>query len=152
MLERADKLLNIHEIIKLIPHRYPLLLIDRVVHYSEESLDAIKNVTANEPCFLGHFPGYAVMPGVLIVEALAQAGAILAHLRVQRSPEDCLFFLAGMDNAKFKQMVFPGDQLLLSVHIVGNKGDFWKIHGEAKVKDKRVCSVDILSALRKVNQ
>jgi 3-hydroxyacyl-[acyl-carrier-protein] dehydratase len=148
----GNKTLTIHEVIKFLPHRYPFLMIDKVIDYEEMSLKAIKNVTVNEPYFMGHFPENAVMPGVLITEAMAQAGAILAYLKTKSSPKDFLFFLAGIDNAKFKQMVLPGDQLLLEVEIVGNKGNFWKIHGEAKVEGKLVCSVDILSAMRKVTQ
>ncbi|MCS5711164.1 3-hydroxyacyl-ACP dehydratase FabZ [Candidatus Berkiella aquae] len=145
-----SRVLNIHELIKMLPHRYPFLMIDKVLEYTEESLVGVKNVTMNEPCFMGHFPENPVMPGVLITEALAQAGAILAYLKTGSSPKEHLFFLAGIDNAKFKQMVIPGDQLILDVQIVGNKGNFWKIHGEAKVDGKLVCSVDILSAMRKL--
>lgn len=148
----SSKMLNIHEVIKLIPHRYPFLMVDKVLDHEESSLCAIKNVTVNEPFFTGHFPDNAVMPGVMIIEALAQTAAILAYLKTQTSPKEYLFFLAGIDNAKFKQIVIPGDQLLLDVTIVGSKGTFWKIHGEAKVDGKLVCSVDILSAMRKVSQ
>jgi 3-hydroxyacyl-[acyl-carrier-protein] dehydratase len=91
------------------------------------------------------------MPGVLIIEALAQAGAILAFLKAQSTPKEHIFFLAGIDNAKFKQVVLPGDQLTLEVVITGNKANFWKIHGDATVDGKLVCSVDILSAMRKTN-
>lgn len=147
----SSKLLNIHELIKMLPHRYPFLMIDKVLEYTEESLLGVKNVTMNEPCFTGHFPDNPVMPGVLIIESLAQAGAILAYLKTKSSPKEHLFFLAAVDNAKFKQMVIPGDQLMLDVQIVGNKGNFWKIHGEAKVDGKLVCSVDILSAMRKLS-
>lgn len=152
MTIESSKLLTVHEIIKMLPHRYPFLMIDKVLEYTEESLVGVKNVTVNEPCFMGHFPENPVMPGVLITEAIAQAGAILAYLKSKSSPRDYLFFLAGVDNAKFKQMVIPGDQLILEVQIVGNKANFWKIHGEAKVDGKLVCSVDILSAMRKVSQ
>ncbi len=144
------KTLTIHEVIKLLPHRYPFLMVDKVLDYTENSLRAIKNVTMNEPCFMGHFPENPVMPGVLITEALAQAGAILAYTKTKSSPRDNIFFLAGIDNAKFKQIVSPGDQLLLEVVITGNKANFWKIHGEATVDGKIVCSVDILSAMRKL--
>lgn len=123
-----------------------------MINHDESSLTALKNVTINEPFFTGHFPDYAVMPGVLITEAIAQAAAILAYVKTQTSPKEHLFFLAGMDNAKFKQMVIPGDQLILTVEVRGSKSHFWKIHGEAKVEGKLVCSVDILSAMRKVSQ
>jgi 3-hydroxyacyl-[acyl-carrier-protein] dehydratase len=147
-----DKILRIGEIVKYLPHRYPFLLVDKVVDYTDMYLRAIKNVTANEPFFQGHFPDNPVMPGVLITEALAQAGAILAYIKAKSSPRDYIFYLAGIDNAKFKQMVLPGDQLELEVNIVGNKGHFWKIHGDAKVDGKLVCSVDILSAMRNLTQ
>lgn len=143
--------LEVSEIIKLLPHRYPFLLVDRVIDYTDgESLHAIKNVTMNEPFFTGHFPGNPVMPGVLLIESLAQAGAILAYISTKSSPEDSIFYLASMDNAKFKQMIKPGDQLNLHVQITNRKKSFWKIYGEAKVDGQVVCSVEILSAMRKV--
>lgn len=143
--------LCVQEVIQLLPHRYPFLMVDKVIDYQENALQAIKNVTVNEPMFTGHFPDNPVMPGVMIIEALAQAGAILAYTKTQSSPKDFLFFLASIDNVKFKQIVSPGDSLRLEVEIVGNKASFWKIHGEAKVNDKVVCSLDILSAMRKVD-
>ena len=146
-----NKRLTVHEIIKLLPHRYPFLMVDKVIDYDDSSLKAAKNVTVNEPYFMGHFPENAVMPGVLICEALAQAGAILAYLKTKSSPKDNLFYLAGIDNAKFKQIVLPGDQLILDVALVGKKGNFWKIHGEATVDGKIACSLDILSAMREMN-
>ncbi len=151
MLSEANKILTIHEIIKLLPHRYPFLMVDRVLNYNEMALKAVKNVTANEPCFMGHFPENPVMPGVMITEALAQAGAILAYTKTKSSPAEHIFFLAAVDNAKFKQMVIPGDQMILDVEITGHKANFWKIHGEATVEGKIVCSLDILSAMRKVS-
>lgn len=150
MPESLQKILSVHDVIKLLPHRYPFLMIDRVLDYTENSLHAVKNVTVNEPCFTGHFPENPVMPGVMITEALAQAGAILAYLKTKSNYKENIFFLAGIDNAKFKQIVSPGDQLHLEVEITGNKANFWKIHGEAKVDGKIVCSLDILSAMRKL--
>lgn len=150
MSQEGDKQLTVHEVIKLMPHRYPFLLIDKVLDYEPNSLRALKNVTVNEPFFTGHFPDNPVMPGVLITEALAQAGAILAYLKANSTPRDHLFFLAGINNAKFKQIVQPGDQLILSVAIMNNKGSFWKISGEARVEEKVVCSLEILSAMRNV--
>lgn len=149
-LDRKELASN--EVIKYLPHRYPFLMVDKVIDYQENTLQAVKNVTVNEPYFTGHFPENAVMPGVLIVESLAQAAAILAYLKTKSSPRDQLFYLAGIDDAKFKQMVLPGDQLILSVEVVGNKSNFWKIQGEASVEGKMVCSVKILSALRKTSQ
>ena len=92
-----------------------------------------------------------VMPGVMITESIAQAGAILAYLKAQSTPKEDIFYLAGINNAKFKQMVLPGDQLQLEVTILGNKSHFWKIRGEATVDGKLVCSLELLSAMRKAN-
>lgn len=147
----SERPLDTNEIIELLPHRYPFLLVDKVTDIVEgESLSAIKNVTINEPFFTGHFPGNPVMPGVLLVESLAQAGAILAYITTQTNPRDSIFYLASVDNAKFKQMVKPGDQLQLKVSIMMRKKSFWKIHGEATVDGQVACSVDILSAMGKV--
>jgi 3-hydroxyacyl-[acyl-carrier-protein] dehydratase len=146
-----DKKMGIQEVIQYLPHRYPFLMIDKVIDYElGQSLTAIKNVTINEPFFTGHFPDNAVMPGVLMVEALAQAGAILAYVSTKTKPSDYIFLLASADNAKFKQMVVPGDQLTLKVEIAGHKGHFWRIKGEASVDGVLACSVDIMSAMRKV--
>lgn len=146
-----DKMIGIQEVIQYLPHRYPFLMIDKVLDYElGKSLIAVKNVTINEPFFTGHFPDNAVMPGVMMVEALAQAGAILAYLTTKSKPSDYIFLLASVDNAKFKQMVVPGDQLKLKVEIRGHKGHFWRISGEASVDGTLACSVDIMSAMRKV--
>lgn len=146
-----NKQIGIQEVIQYLPHRYPFLMIDKVLDYElGKSLIAVKNVTINEPFFTGHFPDNAVMPGVMMVEALAQAGAILAYLTTQSKPSDYIFLLASVDNAKFKQMVVPGDQLKLKVEIGGHKGHFWRISGEASVDGVLACSVDIMSAMRKV--
>lgn len=150
VVEAGENTLNIQEIIKLLPHRYPFLLVDRVLQYDDNQLIALKNVTVNEPCFTGHFPDNPIMPGVLLIESLAQAGGILAYLKTQSSPREYLCYLASLENVKFKQMVLPGDQLTLEVKILNTKGTFWKIHGEAKVNQAVVCSLDILSAMRKV--
>ena len=143
------KPLRINDIIQYLPHRYPFLMIDKVLDYNETWLHAVKNVTVNEPYFTGHFPDNPVMPGVMITEAIAQAGAILAYLKANSTPQEDIFFLAGINNAKFKQMVIPGDQLSLMWTLLGNKGHFWKIRGEATVDGKVVCSLELLSAMRK---
>ncbi len=147
----GKKTMMIQEIIKFLPHRYPFLLVDRVLDYDDTTLTAIKNITVNEPCFTGHFPDNAVMPGVLIIEALAQAGAILAYLVKKTTPQTHLCYLASLDNVKFKRIVLPGDQLILNLEVKNTKGDFWKVHGEATVDGKLACSLDILSAMRKIN-
>lgn len=150
--EKSLSAMSIHEVIKFLPHRFPFLLIDKVIELKlGESILAVKNVTMNENFFQGHFPEQPVMPGVLIIEALAQAGGILAYQTTKTTPKDHLFYLASIESAKFKQMVLPGDTLHLHVHLRGNKANFWRIHGEAFVDGSLACSVDILSAMRKIN-
>jgi 3-hydroxyacyl-[acyl-carrier-protein] dehydratase len=145
---------EINKILHLLPHRYPFILVDRVIDYKPfEYLKAIKSVTINEPFFGGHFPGNPIMPGVLMLEALAQAGAILSNLsRVPKEGYEYLYFFAGIDNAKFKQVVTPGDQLRLEVTLLTQKRDFWRIHGEAFVGDKLACSADLMSAAKEVKK
>jgi 3-hydroxyacyl-[acyl-carrier-protein] dehydratase len=129
-------------------------LVDRVLGYEPFNyLTAIKNVTINEPFFEGHFPENPIMPGVLMLEALAQASAILSDL--SRSPKEgykFLYFFASIDNAKFKQVVSPGDQLRLEVKLVGQKRDFWRMRGEAYVGEKLACSADLMSAAKEVKR
>lgn len=143
---------DIIKILSLLPHRYPMLLVDKVLDYkAHEYLIAIKNVTANEPFFSGHFPGNPIMPGVLMLEALAQASALLSSLsRSAKEGYEFLYFFAGIDNAKFKQVVIPGDQLRLEVKFLGQKRDFWRMHAEAFVGDKLACSADLMSAAKEV--
>lgn len=144
--------IDIIRILDLLPHRYPFILVDRVLEYKEfDYLIATKNVTINEPFFMGHFPGNPIMPGVLMLEALAQASAILSNLsRSAKEGHEFLYFFAGIDNAKFKQVVTPGDQLRLEVKLVGQKRDFWRMHGEVFVGDKLVCSADLMSAAKEI--
>jgi 3-hydroxyacyl-[acyl-carrier-protein] dehydratase len=144
--------LDIHEILKHLPHRYPFLLIDRVTEYQPEShLIGYKNVTHNEPYFTGHFPQRPVMPGVLILEALAQATGILAFKTVDRIPdENSLYYFVGIDNARFKRVVEPGDQLILKVEYIKRMRGIWKFKGEASVDNEVVCSADIMCAEREV--
>ncbi len=143
---------DINKILNLLPHRYPFILVDRVLDYRVfDHLVAIKNVTVNEPFFMGHFPGNPIMPGVLMLEALAQASAILSNLsRTASEGHEFLYFFAGIDNAKFKQIVTPGDQLRLEVKLIGQKRAFWRLHGEAFVREKLVCSADLMSAAKEV--
>ncbi|STX50545.1 (3R)-hydroxymyristoyl-ACP dehydratase [Legionella busanensis] len=144
--------IDIIRVLELLPHRYPFILVDRVMEYKElDYLIAIKNVTINEPFFMGHFPGNPIMPGVMMLEALAQASAILSNLsRQPKEGHEFLYFFAGIDNAKFKQIVTPGDQLRLEVRLIGQKRDFWRMHGEAFVGDKLACSADLMSAAKEV--
>ena len=145
---------DIGQILKLLPHRYPFLLVDRVLDYKPfDFLTAIKNVTINEPFFQGHFPENPIMPGVLMLEALAQACGVLSDL--SRSPKEgykFIYFFASIDNAKFKHVVTPGDQLRLEVKLQMTKRDFWKMRGEAFVGDKLACSADLMSAAKEVQR
>ena len=145
--------MDIHEILKYLPHRYPMLLLDRILKIDMgHSLLALKNVTMNESFFNGHFPGRPVMPGVLMLEAMAQAGAVLAYKSTNCTPEDgVLYYFAGIDNARFRRIVEPGDQLQLEVTVLRSKRDIWKLSGSAYVGDELACSAEFLSA-RKTNK
>lgn len=144
--------LDIHEILKHLPHRYPFLLIDRVTECEPgKYLIGYKNVTYNEPYFTGHFPQRPVMPGVLILEALAQATGILAFRTVGKIPdENSLYYFVGVDNARFKQPVNPGDQLQLKVTYIKQKRGIWKFDGEALVDGNVVCSAELMCAEREM--
>ena len=145
---KSDTAISIDDIFTLLPHRYPFLLVDRVVEcLPPTSIHAFKNVKINENFFTGHFPEHPVMPGVLIIEALAQTGAILTYVAVQSTPKENIFYLASMDNIKFKRKVIPGDQLHLHVKLLSCKGVFRKYTGEAFVDDQLVCSAEILGAM-----
>ena len=139
-------IMDVQEVLKYLPHRYPFLLIDRVIEFnSGESLVALKNITINEDFFNGHFPQKPVMPGVLMIEALAQAGGVLAYKSTNTTPADgVLYYLAGVNKARFKRIVVPGDQLLLSVEMQKSKGALWKILGEATVDGELACSAELM--------
>lgn len=141
--------LDIHEVMKHLPHRFPFLLIDRVVsHVPGESLVALKNVTINEPFFTGHFPHRPVMPGVLILEAMAQATGILAFISTQTLPdENSLYFFAGIDKARFRKPVEPGDQMIIEVQLQRKMRNLWKFKGQAKVDGQLVTEAE-LSAVK----
>lgn len=143
----SDTAMDIYELMKYLPHRYPFLLIDRVLEiHAGKSLSAIKNVSNNEPFFTGHFPQRMIMPGVLILEALAQAGAILAYKSSEQLADNkSLYLLAGIDNARFKRVVIPGDQLKLDVVFDKIRRNFLKIQATASVDGETVCTADILS-------
>ena len=138
--------MNINEVKNFLPHRYPFLLIDRVIKFEiGKSLTAIKNVTFNEPQFTGHFPSQPIMPGVLIIEALAQATGILAFKsEVGKPREGQIYMLVGVDNARFKRIVEPGDQLRLEVEVMVVKRGIWKFKGIAYVEDKLVTSAELM--------
>lgn len=147
------KIMDIHEILKLLPHRHPFLLLDRVLDIEMgKSLVALKNVTMNEPFFAGHFPNRPVMPGVLILEAMAQAGAVLAYKSTNSTPADgVLYYFAGIDNARFRRVVEPGDQLRIEVKVLRSKRDIWKLEGSAFVGDELACSAEFMSARKQDN-
>lgn len=142
----TETTLNINDILRLLPHRYPFLLIDRVLDYKQgEFLRGYKNVTFNEPFFTGHFPQRPIMPGVMILESLAQATGLLAFRTVDRAANnDSLFFLVGIDKARFKRPVEPGDQLMLEVKFVNSKRGIWVFEGEATVDGKLAASAQIM--------
>jgi len=130
----------------VMPHRYPFLLIDRVLEMDEKTIRAVKNVTINEPHFLGHFPEVPVMPGVLIVEAMAQAGGFLL-LSQACDREDKLIYFTGIDKCRFRKPVVPGDQLIFEVEVVASRTNFAKIRGRALVDGAVVCEAEMMSAL-----
>jgi 3-hydroxyacyl-[acyl-carrier-protein] dehydratase len=138
--------MNIEEVLKYLPHRYPFLLIDRVLECEPmKSLVALKNVTMNEEFFGGHFPNHPVMPGVLVIEALAQSAAILAFKSLNRTPDDkSVVYFVGIDHARFKRPVFPGDQLILHSTLLLVKRGIWKFKCEAKVNDLVVTEAELM--------
>ncbi|MGB5298905.1 MAG: 3-hydroxyacyl-ACP dehydratase FabZ [Thiogranum sp.] len=145
--------MDVLEIQNLLPHRYPFLLIDRVIDFHEgQSLLGVKNVTVNEPFFQGHFPEKPVMPGVLILEALAQATGLLAFRTGNRgAARDSLYYLVGIDKARFKQPVEPGDQLRLSVELIKTRRGIWVFDTEATVDGKTAARAEIMCTERKID-
>jgi 3-hydroxyacyl-[acyl-carrier-protein] dehydratase len=144
-------LMDVTEIREYLPHRYPFLLVDRVVELQPgRSIVAYKNVTVNEPFFAGHFPDKPVMPGVLIVEALAQAAGILGFRTLDKKPADgSIYYLVGADNVRFKRPVVPGDRLQLEASVVTEKRGIWKFDCRASVDGELACEAGILCADRK---
>ena len=140
-------MLDITAIERILPHRYPFLLVDRVDEIGEERIVARKLVSRNEPFFDGHFPGHPVMPGVLIVEALAQAGALLAAHTVAFNPETHVVYFMAIDNARFRKPVVPGDRIELHVEVVKRKGDIWKEKGIARVDGEVVAEAEFMAIL-----
>ena len=140
--------LDINDVLRQLPHRYPFLLVDRVLEYQPgKSIRALKNVTYNEPYFIGHFPHRPVMPGVMIVEALAQAAGILAFRTVDVVPdENTRFYFAGIDKARFRKPVEPGDQLILNATLERQVRGIWKFATIAEVEGKEVASAEMLIA------
>ncbi len=142
--------MDINDILEHLPHRYPFLLVDKVINYVPgESLLALKNVTYNEPQFSGHFPQKPILPGVLVIEALAQATGILAYKSTgTKANDDSLYYLVGIDKARFKRTVNPGEQLMLKVEVIKNMRGVWKFKAEATVGDNLVASAELMCAER----
>ena len=143
---------DVQEIMRLLPHRYPFLLIDRVLECEPgKEIVALKNVTINEPYFGGHFPNFPVMPGVLIVEAMAQASALLAFKTFDLElSETNVFYFVGIDGARFKKPVTPGDQLIVKAQILRSIKGIWKFTGQAYVDDKVVSQANLMCTMRNV--
>jgi|MGYP000033995392 3-hydroxyacyl-[acyl-carrier-protein] dehydratase len=144
--------MDIHQILKQLPHRYPILLVDRVLEIEKgKSIKAIKNVTINEPFFTGHFPHRPVMPGVLMLEALAQAAALLAFDAVGTTPDDkTVYYFAGIDGARFKRPVEPGDQLTLEVELDRMKAGIFKFKARAKVGEEVAVEAELMCTMRAI--
>jgi 3-hydroxyacyl-[acyl-carrier-protein] dehydratase len=144
--------MDIHQILKRLPHRYPFLLVDRVTELEKNvSIRALKNVTINEPFFMGHFPHRPVMPGVLILEALAQAAALLSFASMDQDPgEDTVVYFVGIDGARFKRPVEPGDQLVLEASIERAKGGIYKYKTRALVDGQLAAEAELMCTMRKI--
>jgi len=142
--------MDIHAILEHLPHRYPFLLVDRVLSYEVgKSIHAYKNVSINEPFFVGHFPHHPVMPGVLIMEALAQAAGILSFKTMESKPDaNSVFYFVGIDDCRFKKPVMPGDQLHLHVEVERQMRGIWKYKAEARVDDQIVAEAKLMCAKR----
>lgn len=143
-----EKVINFEDIKKVLPHRYPFLLVDRILSVDENHIRALKNVTANEPFFNGHFPNFAVMPGVLQIEAMAQAAGLILALREGFDVKNDIAFLAGVDNAKFKRMVCPGDQLILEAKVIAKKRGVLKVSATSTVGGEIASSADIVLVIK----
>jgi 3-hydroxyacyl-[acyl-carrier-protein] dehydratase len=140
--------IDINRIMKLLPHRYPFLLVDRVLEFTpRQSITEIKNVTINEPFFQGHFPDFPVMPGVLIIEALAQTAALLTF--TEEKADDAVYYFAGIDGARFKKPVLPGDQLVMVATYQREKAGIYKFHVKATVDGELAAEADITCAVRR---
>lgn len=146
-------LMDIEKILSYLPHRQPFMLIDKVSEYEKfKRIVAHKNVTYNEPFFNGHFPKKPVMPGVLIIEALAQAAGVLAYKSGEDiiPPERLMFYFAGIDHARFKRMVIPGDQLRLEINVIKSKSGIWKFNAVATVDGELACEAELMCAQREI--
>ncbi len=141
-------MLGIDEIMKVLPHRYPFLLVDRILELEDKKrIVGLKNVTMNEPFFQGHFPGHPIMPGVLIIEAMAQVGGILLMGQIEGYETKVVYFMS-LDNVKFRRPVKPGDQLRLELDVLQIRGMVSKMHGVARVDGEIVCEADMAAMVR----
>lgn len=145
-------MMDIHQILKQLPHRYPILLVDRVLELDKgKSIKALKNVTINEPFFVGHFPHRPVMPGVLMLEAMAQAAALLSFDTMGVTPDDkTVYYFAGIDGARFKRPVEPGDQLIMDVTLERAKAGIFKFKGVTRVDDQVACEAELMCTMRTI--
>ena len=145
-------MMDIHEILKQLPHRYPFLMVDRVLAYEKgKSIKSLKNVTINEPFFVGHFPHRPVMPGVLMLEAMAQSAALLSFATMGVTPSDkTVYYFAGIDGARFKRPVEPGDQLVMDVTLERSKSGIFKFKGFARVGAELACEAELMCTMRTV--
>lgn len=145
-------MMDIHEILKQLPHRYPFLLVDRVLEVEKgKSIKALKNVTINEPFFVGHFPHRPVMPGVLMLEAMAQVAALLAFDTLGVTPDNkTVYYFAGIDGARFKRPVEPGDQLVMDVSLERMKAGIFKFKGTARVGVELACEAELMCTMRTI--
>lgn len=145
-------MMDIHQILRQLPHRYPILLVDRVLEIETgKRIRALKNVTINEPFFTGHFPHRPVMPGVLMLEALAQAAALLAFDALGVTPDDkTVYYFAGIDSARFKRPVEPGDQLILQVTLDRMRAGIFKFTAQAFVGDQVACEAELMCTMRTI--
>ena len=145
-------MMDIHQILKLLPHRYPILLVDRVLEIEKgKRIKALKNVSINEPFFMGHFPRYPVMPGVLMLEAMAQTAALLAFHALDVMPdENTVYYFAGIDDARFKRPVSPGDQIIMDVTLDRMKAGILKFSAKSTVDGNLVCQAGLMCTMRTI--
>lgn len=142
--------IDIEKIKTILPHRYPFLLIDRVLEVdTDQYIKVLKNITVNEPFFQGHFPSKSIMPGVLIIEAFAQAAALLGANEIDegRINDDTLFYLVGIDKARFRKPAVPGDQLIIEVKLITERRNIWKYHASAFVESRLIASAELLTTV-----
>ena len=141
-------MLDINMIKDILPHRYPFLLVDRILELDpEKKIVGLKNVTVNEPCFQGHFPNFPIFPGVLIIEAMAQTGGLFVFAQNPEAAKGKNLFFSGIDKARFRKPVLPGDQMILKLEIIKRRDPFWKFRGEATVNGELVAEADLMASI-----